>query len=103
MHHTVVIAVFPKSYQVFLPAILGKITPAARCLSTTYEYHQHARESIQRPVHDLLRPPGVQSTLPAQPHNGMDVALVKLDKLINWSRKVSSSSLVQGAMRGEHF
>ena len=100
--HTVVTMITPRSlqlYQVFLPAILGKISTVTRCLSTTYVYHQRAHESIKRPVHDLLRPPGVQSSPPAQAHNGMDVAVVKLDQLINWGRKVNN--LVQGSMNCE--
>ena len=94
--HTVVTTVIPRSLQfcqVFLPAVLGKITTITRCLSTTYMHHQHAHESIERPVHDLLQPPGIRSTPQAQGHNGMDVAVVKLDQLINWSRKVSRSVL----------
>ena len=84
--------VIPRSLQlcqVFLPAILGKITTITRCLSTTYVRHQRAHESIERPVHDLLQPPGIRARPPAQAHNGMDVAVVKLNQLINWSRKVS--------------
>lgn len=90
--HTVVTTVIPRSlqlYQVFLPAILGKITTITRPLSATYTYHQHAHKSIERPVHDLLQPPGVRSRPPAQAHSSMEVAVVKLDQLINWSRKVS--------------
>ena len=92
--HTVVTTVIPRSLQpgqVFLPAIFGKISTITRCLSTTSTDHQQEHKSISRPtVHDLLHPPAVRQTAPAQAHNGMDVAVVKLDQLINWSRKVSN-------------
>ena len=94
--HAVALPRGQQLYHVFLPAILGKFTVTACCLTTTYVHHQHARESIHKPVHDLLQPPGLRSASPAPAHNGMDVAVVKLDKLINWSRKVSS--LVQGSV-----
>ena len=90
---TVATTVIPRTLQlhrVFLPAILGKVTTITRCLSATYTYHQHAHKSIERPVHDLLQPPGVRSRPPAQAHDGMEVAVVKLDQLLNWSRKVNN-------------
>ena len=88
--HTVVTTLIRANlqlHQIFMPAIFGKIT-ITRCLSTIY--NQHVHENVKTPsVHNLLQPPGVRPRPPATVHNGFDVAVVKLDQLINWCRKVS--------------